>query len=173
MGEVFADFVFVDFEGGYEFDVADVVATIVDVHQPGHGGVLLCAFIVLRSLNQSAGAVADADECDADFWQGGDLCVWCVLNVGLLYNFFPLLRFLFSCCCDVFPCAQLLRGDCLVGCVLLFGLVLLSVLAAQAATTSQSTLKQRLKINTDTPNAGKEISTTRVATVEKQILRLH
>jgi len=32
------------------------------------------------------------------------------------------IEFLFSCCCDVFPCAQHLRKDCVDGCVLGSGL---------------------------------------------------
>jgi hypothetical protein len=68
LAEVFADFVFVDFEGCYEVDVADVVAAEVYVHQAGHGGVFGGVFVVLGSLDECAGAVADADECYADFW---------------------------------------------------------------------------------------------------------
>jgi hypothetical protein len=35
LGEVLADLVLVDVEGGDELDVADVVAAEVDVHEPG------------------------------------------------------------------------------------------------------------------------------------------
>jgi len=36
-GQVLADLVLVDVEGGHELDVADVVAAQVDVHEPRHG----------------------------------------------------------------------------------------------------------------------------------------
>ncbi len=68
-GEVFSDFGFVNFEGGNEFYVADVVAAIVDVHKSGYGGVFFCVFVVLGSLDEGACAIAYAYECYADFGQ--------------------------------------------------------------------------------------------------------
>ena len=66
LGEVFADLLGVDVEGGDELDVADVVAAEVDVHQArnfvGRVGVL----VVLDALDEGVGAVADADDRDAD-----------------------------------------------------------------------------------------------------------
>ena len=66
LGEVLADLLGVDVEGGDELDVADVVAAEVDVHQArdllGGIGVL----VVLDALDEGVGAVADADDRDAD-----------------------------------------------------------------------------------------------------------
>ena len=66
LGEVLADLLGVDVEGGDELDVADVVAAEVDVHQArdllGGVGVL----VVLDALDEGVGAVADADDRDAD-----------------------------------------------------------------------------------------------------------
>ena len=39
--EVFADFGFVNFERGYKFNVSNVVAAVVDVHESGDGVRLL------------------------------------------------------------------------------------------------------------------------------------
>jgi hypothetical protein len=44
LGEVLADLVLVDVEGGHELDVADVVAAEVDVHQAGDEVVVGVAF---------------------------------------------------------------------------------------------------------------------------------
>ena len=66
LGEVLADLVGVDVEGGGELDVADVVAAEVHVHEArdllGGIGVL----VVLDALHERARAVADADDRDAD-----------------------------------------------------------------------------------------------------------
>ncbi len=51
-GEVFANFVFVNFKRGDEADVAYVVAAVVHMHKSRHGGVFFCVFVVLGSLNQ-------------------------------------------------------------------------------------------------------------------------
>ena len=66
LGEVLADLLDVDVEGGDELDVADVVAAEIDVHQAGHllGGVGV--LVVLDALDEGVGAVADADDRDAD-----------------------------------------------------------------------------------------------------------
>src|SRR4051794_7161308 len=72
LGEVLADLLGVDVEGGDELDVADVVAAEVDVHQPrdfvGRIGVL----VVLDALDEAVGAVADADDRDANLLVGPD-----------------------------------------------------------------------------------------------------
>src|SRR5207247_6064810 len=64
--QVLADLVAVDVEGGHELDVADVVATQVDVHEARHevtiGGVL----VVVAALHEAARAVAHTDDRDAD-----------------------------------------------------------------------------------------------------------
>jgi hypothetical protein len=66
LGEVLVDFVGVDVEGGRELDVADVVATQVDVHEARDrlGGVGVA--VVLDALDERGGAVAHADDGDAD-----------------------------------------------------------------------------------------------------------
>ena len=51
---------------GFELDVLDVVVTEHDVHQTGHAGTRVGVLVVLDSLDQRAGAVADADDGDAD-----------------------------------------------------------------------------------------------------------
>ena len=66
LGEVLADLVRRDVEGGGELDVPDVVAAEVDVHEPGDelvdGGVL----VELHALEEGVGAVADSDDRDAN-----------------------------------------------------------------------------------------------------------
>ena len=66
LGQVLADLVLVDVEGGHELDVADVVAAEVDVHQPGDEVVVLGVLVVVATLDEAARAVADADDRDAD-----------------------------------------------------------------------------------------------------------
>ena len=73
LGEVFSDFVFVDFEGGDEFYVVDVVAAEVYVHESWDGGVWFGVFVVLGALDEGGCAVADAYECDSDFRQSFNL----------------------------------------------------------------------------------------------------
>ena len=66
VGEILADLVLGDVEGGGELDVADVVAAEVDVHQPGDEVVARGVLVVLDALHERARAVADADDRDAD-----------------------------------------------------------------------------------------------------------
>ena len=66
LGQVLADLVLVDVEGGHELDVADVVAAEVDVHQARDEVVLLGVLVVVAALDEAARAVADADDGDAD-----------------------------------------------------------------------------------------------------------
>ena len=66
LGEVLADLVLVDVEGGHELDVADVVAAQVDVHQARDELVVLGVLVVVAALDEAAGAVAHADDRDAD-----------------------------------------------------------------------------------------------------------
>lgn len=60
LGEVFSDFVFVDFECCDEVYVVYVVAAVVYVHESWDGGVFFCVFVVLGSLDECAGAVSYA-----------------------------------------------------------------------------------------------------------------
>ena len=66
LGQVLADLVLVDVEGGHELDVADVIAAEVDVHQPRDEVVLLGVLVVVAALDEAAGAVPDADDGDPD-----------------------------------------------------------------------------------------------------------
>ena len=66
VGEVLADLVGGDVERGRELDVGDVVAAEVDVHQAGDELVVRRVLVVLHALEQRVGAVADADDRDAD-----------------------------------------------------------------------------------------------------------
>ena len=66
LGQVLADLVLVDVEGGDELDVLDVIAAEVDVHQARDEVVLLGVLVVVAALDEAARAVADADDRDAD-----------------------------------------------------------------------------------------------------------
>ena len=71
LGEVLADLLGVDVEGGDELDVADVVAAEVDVHQARHLLGRVGVLVVLDALDEAVGAVADADDRDADLRRPG------------------------------------------------------------------------------------------------------
>ena len=66
LGQVLADLVLVDVEGGHELDVLDVIAAEVDVHQARDEVVLLGVLVVVAALDQAARAVAHADDGDPD-----------------------------------------------------------------------------------------------------------
>ena len=66
LGEVLADLLGVDVEGGDELDVANVVAAEIDVHQAGDARIGIGVLVVLDALDEGVGAVADADDRDAD-----------------------------------------------------------------------------------------------------------
>ena len=66
LGEVLAHLVGVDVEGGGELDVAHVVAAEIDVHEAGHLLGRVGVLVVLDALHEGAGAVAHADDGDAD-----------------------------------------------------------------------------------------------------------
>ena len=66
VGEVLPDLRRRDVERGRELHVADVVAAEVDVHEPGDELVRRGVLVVLDSLEERVGAVADADDRDAD-----------------------------------------------------------------------------------------------------------
>src|SRR6476660_5491422 len=87
LGEVFADLLLVDVEGGDELDVADVVAAQFDVHQArnflGRIGVL----VVLDALDEGVGAVTDTDDRDADLLVlAGDAVGPAVCSVALTHE---------------------------------------------------------------------------------------
>ena len=66
LGEVLADLLLVDVEGGDELHVADVVAAQLDVHQARDEVAGLRVLVVVAALDEAARAVADADDGDAD-----------------------------------------------------------------------------------------------------------
>src|SRR5690348_1822303 len=69
--QVLADLVLVDVERRRKLDVVDVIATEIDVHQPGDEVVLLGVLVVLDTLDQRRCAVPYADDGNADFSQSG------------------------------------------------------------------------------------------------------
>ena len=77
LGEVLADLLRVDVEGGDELDVADVVAAEVDVHQAGDFLGRVGVLVVLDALDEGVGAVADADDRDADLLVACGRRRWC------------------------------------------------------------------------------------------------
>ena len=66
LGQVEADLLAVDVERGDELDVADVVVAELDVHEPGHRARRVGVAVVVHALDEGRGAVADADDGDAD-----------------------------------------------------------------------------------------------------------
>jgi hypothetical protein len=68
--QVLADLVLVDVERGHEIDVPDVVAAQVDVHQARHELVVRGVLVVVATLDQAAGAVANAHDRDPDLAVG-------------------------------------------------------------------------------------------------------
>ena len=66
LGEVDADLALDDVECSDDFDVADVVAAEIDVHQAGDELVRLRVLVVGQALHERVRAVADADDRDAD-----------------------------------------------------------------------------------------------------------
>src|SRR6266550_5224796 len=63
--QILADLVLIDVEGGGEFDVADVVAAEIDVHQARDRRAGLRIPVILDALHQRRGAVAHPQDCDA------------------------------------------------------------------------------------------------------------
>ena len=66
LGEVLADLLDVDVEGGRELDVAYVVAAEVDVHEAGDALPRIRVLVVLDPLHERRSAVADTDDRHAD-----------------------------------------------------------------------------------------------------------
>ena len=66
VGEVLADLVRRHVERGRELDVGDVVPAEVHVHQARDELVVRRVLVVLHALDEGVGAVADADDRDAD-----------------------------------------------------------------------------------------------------------
>ena len=66
VGEVLADLLLVDVNRGDELDVLDVVPAEIDVHQAGDHLIGGSVLVVLNALDEGRGAVADADDGDAD-----------------------------------------------------------------------------------------------------------
>src|SRR5579884_914331 len=68
-GEILPDFLGVDVECAAEFDIADVVAAQIDVHQAGYLLIVRGILVVLNALNESRGAIPNADNSYANFSQ--------------------------------------------------------------------------------------------------------
>ena len=66
VGEVLADLLLVDIKRRDKLDVADVIPTQIDVHQPRDGLFWIGILVVLNALDERRCAVADADDGDAD-----------------------------------------------------------------------------------------------------------
>ena len=66
VGDVGADLLRVDVEGRDDADVADVVAAELDVHQAGDRLVRVGVLVVLQTLDQGRGAVAQPHDRDAN-----------------------------------------------------------------------------------------------------------
>ena len=66
LGEVLADLLVVNIESCDELDIGDVVVAEDDVHEARNGLVGLCIAVELDTLHQGGGAVADADDSDAN-----------------------------------------------------------------------------------------------------------
>src|SRR3712207_4453420 len=66
LGEVATDLLGVHVERGDELHVGDVVVAEADVHQTGHRGARVGVLVVLDTLHQRGGTVADADDGDLD-----------------------------------------------------------------------------------------------------------
>src|SRR5436190_1080557 len=64
--EILADLLGIDVERGDELDVANVVSGEVDVHQPRHPLRRVGVAVVGDALDERVGAVADADDGDAN-----------------------------------------------------------------------------------------------------------
>src|SRR5205807_9749081 len=66
VGEILADLVGRDVEGGGELDVADVVTAEVHVHEAGDELIVRRVLVVLAALQQRVRAVADTDDGGAN-----------------------------------------------------------------------------------------------------------
>jgi hypothetical protein len=66
LGEIEPDLALVDVEGRGELDVADVIAAEPRVHEAGDEGVVRRVTVVLHTLHERRGAVADADDGDSN-----------------------------------------------------------------------------------------------------------
>jgi hypothetical protein len=64
----------VDVERGAELDVARPVSGEVPVHQAGHEAVAAARAIELNALHERRGAVAHADDRDANLSHGPSCC---------------------------------------------------------------------------------------------------
>src|SRR5579871_1080920 len=88
LADILADLVLIDIEGGGKFDIVNVVATQVDMHQAWHEIFRLSIFVVLDALYQRTGAVPDADNCNAYFLLVGHIRCSLILSLGTGYLLF-------------------------------------------------------------------------------------
>ena len=68
LAQIFSDFGFIDVERRCELDIADMVAAEIDVHEARDSFILFGVFIKLNTLDERRSAIADADNCDANFF---------------------------------------------------------------------------------------------------------
>ena len=80
LAQVFADLGGDDVERGRKLDVADVVAANGGVHEAGDFGVVGGVLIIMHALDERVGAVADADDGNADLLSILSHCVLLQIN---------------------------------------------------------------------------------------------
>src|SRR4029077_13835658 len=66
LGEIDADLALDDVERRDDFDVADVVAAQIDVHEPGDELLGFRVLVIGQALHERVRAVPDSDDRDAD-----------------------------------------------------------------------------------------------------------
>ena len=81
LGEVLADLLVVDVEGGDELHVGDVVVAEGDVHEPRDGAAGVGVLVVLDTLDQGGGAVAHSHDGYSNRTHEGFLS-WSFVPVG-------------------------------------------------------------------------------------------
>ncbi len=62
LGHVLSDLAAVDVERGDDLDVTDVIGADLDIHQAGNGLTRLGVLVVVQTLNERRGAIADPDD---------------------------------------------------------------------------------------------------------------
>ncbi|MFN8163913.1 MAG: hypothetical protein U0R26_08800 [Solirubrobacterales bacterium] len=88
--EVLPHLLDVDVEGGDKFDVADVVAAEFDMHQARNFVGRIGVLVVVDALDEGVGAVAYADDRDADLLvRAGDAVRAAVCSVALTHGEVP------------------------------------------------------------------------------------
>jgi hypothetical protein len=71
--QVLAHLVLVDIDGGYEIDIADVIAAKVDMHQAGYELIFLGILVIMHPLYKGGCAVPNTNNCYIYFSHFGQL----------------------------------------------------------------------------------------------------